>query len=108
MRDQLLHVLNLGVEVYLQAHFGQGSGDIWLDDLHCNGTESSILNCTHNGIGVYGQHCTHDRVAGVNCLVGEYVYGVYWVLYKCFNQLCKQQMLTITCYILLYYYQASC
>ena len=57
---------------HFNDHFGEGSGDIWLDYVRCTGTESSILNCTHNGIGVYGSYCDHRRDAGVECSVGEH------------------------------------
>ena len=47
------------------AHFGQGSGSILLDDLHCRGTESSLLRCSHNGINTHD--CGHHEDAGVTC-----------------------------------------
>ena len=51
-------------------YFGQGSGPIWLDDLHCIGSESSLLNCTHDGIEVHEDNCGHDNAAGVECSAG--------------------------------------
>ena len=60
-----------GAIPYPNAWFGQGSGNIWLDDLRCSGTESSIFNCSHDGIGVYGYNCGHDDDIGVECPAGE-------------------------------------
>lgn len=38
---------------------------IVLDNLQCTGTEISLINCTHNGIGVH--NCGHIEDAGVQC-----------------------------------------
>ena len=48
------------------AHFGAGSGQIWLDDVNCAGSEDSIHNCPHNGWGSH--NCNHNEDAGVVCL----------------------------------------
>ncbi|XP_061079261.1 uncharacterized protein LOC133114081 [Conger conger] len=45
--------------------YGSGSGTIWLDDLDCKGTESSLSSCTFKGWGV--TDCTHSEDAGVIC-----------------------------------------
>ena len=29
------------------AHFGEGSGPIWLTSVHCRGTESNIATCVY-------------------------------------------------------------
>ena len=50
---------------YHNARFGQGSGPIWLDDLQCTGTEVSLFNCSHRGIGIH--NCRHYHDAGVQC-----------------------------------------
>ena len=47
------------------ATFGAGSGPIFLDDVHCTSTESSLLNCSSNPIG--STDCTHSQDAGVIC-----------------------------------------
>ena len=47
------------------AAFGQGTIQIWLDDLQCVGDETSILECSHRGWGVHS--CGHSRDAGVVC-----------------------------------------
>ena len=47
------------------AIFGEGSGPIWLDDVACNGTESSLNSCLHFGVG--NHNCGHYKDAGVIC-----------------------------------------
>ena len=39
---------------------------IWLDDLHCDGTEESILDCPNSGWGNTSS-CHHNNDAGVIC-----------------------------------------
>ena len=42
-----------------------GSGNIWLDNLRCSGTETHILNCPSNTIGDH--NCAHSEDVGVSC-----------------------------------------
>ncbi|PIK34659.1 putative deleted in malignant brain tumors 1 protein [Apostichopus japonicus] len=60
-----------------RASFGSGVGQIWLDNIACNGSENNIENCTSNR---WGQHnCGHSEDAGVICgtvrLVGVRLVG---------------------------------
>ncbi|NXF28076.1 DMBT1 protein, partial [Rhodinocichla rosea] len=47
------------------AHFGPGSGRIFLDDVQCRGDEPSLQMCRHNGWGVH--NCGHVEDASVIC-----------------------------------------
>ncbi|GAB1603362.1 scavenger receptor cysteine-rich type 1 protein M130-like, partial [Argonauta hians] len=50
---------------YGKAHFGAGTGRIWLDNVNCTGSESSLSECRSNR---WGQHdCEHTEDAAVNC-----------------------------------------
>ena len=48
-----------------RAYYGQGSGQIWLDNLNCNGDESTIGECRHAGWGMH--YCVHNEDAGLEC-----------------------------------------
>uniref|UniRef100_A0A3P9CX55 SRCR domain-containing protein n=1 Tax=Maylandia zebra TaxID=106582 RepID=A0A3P9CX55_9CICH len=59
--------LNCGsaLEVPQSAHFGAGTGQIWLDNVTCSGNESSLTDCQHSGFGSNG--CEHGQDAAVIC-----------------------------------------
>jgi hypothetical protein len=48
-----------------KEHFEQGSGQIWLDDVNCTGSELSITQCNHRTWGLH--NCDHIRDVGVLC-----------------------------------------
>ncbi|KAL4240077.1 zymogen binding [Mactra antiquata] len=45
--------------------FGPGTGAVWLDDVECTGTESSLVECTKSAWGV--TNCDHSEDAGIIC-----------------------------------------
>uniref|UniRef100_A0A8J8YIQ0 SRCR domain-containing protein n=1 Tax=Callithrix jacchus TaxID=9483 RepID=A0A8J8YIQ0_CALJA len=47
------------------AHFGEGSGNILLGDVHCSGREPYLSSCPHSGW--YNHECGHREDAGVVC-----------------------------------------
>ncbi|XP_062373456.1 scavenger receptor cysteine-rich type 1 protein M130-like [Sardina pilchardus] len=55
------------VKALSRAHFGQGSGTIWMAWVSCEGSESTLKNCGHPGWGTHG--CGHSEDAGVICSV---------------------------------------
>ena len=58
--------VHVGAVGYQGGHFAPGSGSIFLDNVVCFGTESSLLHCNHNAIGT--NDCSHSEDAGVACL----------------------------------------
>ncbi|CAL8314023.1 unnamed protein product [Lota lota] len=47
------------------AYFGQGKGNVWLDDVNCSGNETSLMHCKHTAFGE--SNCGHAEDAGVQC-----------------------------------------
>ena len=42
-----------------------GTGQIWLDNVMCTGSETEYTLCPNNGFG--GHNCSHDQDVGVIC-----------------------------------------
>ncbi|NXG55958.1 DMBT1 protein, partial [Hemiprocne comata] len=48
-----------------RAQFGQGQGPIWLENVHCSGTEAGLSECRASSWGLHG--CGHQEDASVVC-----------------------------------------
>ena len=53
-----------GAISYSFAHFGQGSGPIFMDDVECSGYELRLIDCIHDNITTEDRHFED---AGVLC-----------------------------------------
>ena len=58
-------VVSTGSVAFRSAHFGPGTGPIYLDNVRCRGSESNLTNCPHSpSVSCnYG----HSKDAGVRC-----------------------------------------
>ena len=69
LRDANVVCRQLGYDGALSAPryaaFGQGTGQIWLDDVQCVGDEIAISDCYHRGWNVH--NCGHHSDVGVVC-----------------------------------------
>lgn len=71
-----------GATAFDLARYGEGSGPILLDNLHCSGSEDKLVDC------LQVHDCGHNEDAGVKCLqphgIGYVVNGHYKVkVYVC-------------------------
>jgi len=58
-------VLNRRTGRTLRRQYGPGEGEIWMDNLDCEGTEISLSDCAHNG---WADHnCDHAEDVSISC-----------------------------------------
>jgi hypothetical protein len=62
------------ISFYGSAVFGQGSGMIWMDEMACTGSESTLVDCPRPGWGVHD--CDHREDAGICCFFSTGLTGV--------------------------------
>ena len=61
------------------AGFGEGNGSILLDNLVCEGDESSLLNCASD-VAIGYSDCQHSEDAGVKC-EGKYIFSCFFTVF---------------------------
>lgn len=68
LHPENLPVLHSGPAKELSALYGQGQGPILLDNMDCNGDESSILDCDYVGL-TESIRCSHSEDISIQCSV---------------------------------------
>lgn len=54
------------------TYHGRGNGTVWLDNIQCTGSETTLFECTHGRWGVVGDDCLdHSRDVTVVCSKGN-------------------------------------
>ena len=48
------------------AHFGEGNGTLWIDNVECGEGATDLSQCTHTDWGTH--NCDHDEAASAVCL----------------------------------------
>ncbi len=66
-RHRIIHLMMIYELLYCMCSFNQILSDspTWLDELRCLGTESKLIDCPANTIGV--EDCTHTQDVGLVC-----------------------------------------
>ena len=50
---------------HYNAFFGEGNGNIWMDDVQCTSNDTCLGNCTFNGFS--NHNCQHSEDVSVTC-----------------------------------------
>ena len=64
------NLFSTDAEVYGEAYFGEGQGDIYIVNVECTGSEDRLEDCPASDVGDHD--CSHSEDAGVACQ-GYYV-----------------------------------
>ena len=62
-----------GGESYIEAKYGEGEGDVILDDVVCTGNETSLSDCEHRE--PFTSNCEHDEDVSVKCFLSDTTLG---------------------------------
>ena len=54
-----------GYDYFSSGYFGQRTSPIWLGDHICSGSELTLLQCSHRGLGSH--NCSHNEDVSVRC-----------------------------------------
>lgn len=61
-----MHKFFAGVVAQTGSYYGFGrNGTIWMDNVNCVGTETSLMNCDYSS--AISHSCTYNTLAGVIC-----------------------------------------
>ena len=61
----LTYCMLTGAVAFTYAHFGTGTGPIYLDDVACSGSEDSLIECSRSSFVSCSRG--HREDAGVRC-----------------------------------------
>ena len=64
---------------YSNAHFGAGSGKIWMDDVACSSSYTKLIYCPSSILGT--SNCGHSDDAGVSCQGMSHFNSIIALLY---------------------------
>ena len=90
-----------GAIAYSFARFGQGTGEIFLDNVQCTGSETSIFDCQSNGFG--NHNCAHFEDAGIFCPTSKQIIVCVCVR-VCVCMCMHMHMLYVCIYVYIYIY----
>ena len=65
------------------GYFGEGYGLVWLEQLHCTGNETRLLDCDRGNSNFDFSNCRHSQDVSVICP------GIYMCLDHSYPKYCK-------------------